>query len=61
MDDEVLNPNITEDRARVNITLVLDGVTLDLSDIYDMLNTQFGTVTTDSVPSHGNYVFNISA
>ena len=61
MDDEVLNPDITEDRARVNITLVLDGVTLDLSDIYDMLNTQFGTVTSDEVPTRNHYVFNLSA
>ncbi len=61
MDDEVLNPDITEDGAEVHITLVLDGVTLDMGDLYDYLNSSFGTVTTDKVPARNSYIFNLSA
>lgn len=61
MDDEVLNPDITEDEGQINVTLILDGVTLDLSTLYDALNDAFGTVTTDHVPTRGQYIFRLSA
>lgn len=68
MDDEPaaggtggLNPDLDEQLGQIQITLFFDGVTVDKSDIYDMLNTQFGTVTQNKVAARGTYEFRISA
>ena len=61
LDDEVLNPDRTAHKGKIDIQLVLDGVTVDAGEIYDMVNAAFGTVTTDKVPSRSTYIFRISA
>lgn len=60
-DDSQLSPTQTQDTTTVHITLRFDGVDFDPSNLYDMLNTQYGTVDTDHVNTNGNYIFNIRA
>jgi hypothetical protein len=62
MDDGVQNPDQTEVRSRVHITLIFDQgtTTFQPDNIYDMLDSQYGTVTTDKVNARGTYVFRIS-
>jgi hypothetical protein len=62
MDDGVLNPDISNARAVVHITLISDqGTTvLNPDNIFDMVDAQFGTVTTDKVNARGAYIFRVS-
>lgn len=58
-DDSQLSPTQTQDTAVVHVTLRFDGVDFDPSDLYDMLNTQYGTVNTDHANTRNSFIFNI--
>jgi hypothetical protein len=66
IDDNTKNPAVapgTSGRHVVHITLHFDGVTYTPDDIYDMVDAQYGTVTSPKSPegqAHGNFIFTIS-
>jgi hypothetical protein len=63
-DDTLNNPAQTWQHNVMHITLKFDGVSPDPSAIYDMLNTQFGTVATEKGAggnNRGTYIYKISA
>lgn len=55
------NPTSTAKRQIVHVTLIFDGVSYVPKEIYEALDTKFGTVKAenDSV-NRGNFVFNIA-
>lgn len=64
-DDETRNPDVNpgaNGSQVIHITLVAQGVPVDAGDIYDMLNTQFETVTVPkNTLGRNDYIFNVSA
>lgn len=62
VDDNARNPNQTQDRAVVHVTLVFDGVTFVPDNLYDALDAQYGTVAYEKdAAGRGTFIFNISA
>lgn len=61
MSDTVLNPTITTGNRRIiHITLVVDGVTVTGASIYNALDTQYATVSSEKQNvTRGQYIFNI--
>lgn len=67
VDSDAKNPAIapgTNDRTVCHITLVFQGITYTPNDIYDMVDAQYGTVTSPKSPegqAHGTFIFNVAA
>ena len=58
-----LNPALTEPGVEYHITLIFDdhdSGSYDLSDIYDMLNAQYATVTCDQIPTRNSAIVRIT-
>jgi len=62
VDDNVKNPDQNQSRTIVHATLIFDGVTFVPDNLYDALDLQYGTVSTEKDDmARGTYIFKISA